>query len=112
VASGTYNPVTGQGASALQSALLNGYRFSTTDSDVKSAKLNIQHKLFALPGGDAIMSLGGEYDHTSYKISYGDLILRRAVLPRSLPAAIIRSAATTARFLSARSAVTGVSSPK
>ncbi|WP_206240071.1 TonB-dependent receptor domain-containing protein [Novosphingobium terrae] len=78
VASGAYDPVTGQGASALQSSLLNGYRFSTTDSDVKSAKLNIQHKLFALPGGDAIMSLGGEYDHTSYKVSYGDLILSQS----------------------------------
>lgn len=78
VANGSYNPITGAGSSVLQSALLNGYRFSTTDSDVKSIKANAQHKLFAMGGGDAIMSLGFEYDHTSYKTNYGDLILSQS----------------------------------
>jgi len=77
VASGAYNPVTGVGASSLNSAKLNS-RFSTTDSDVKSVNFNLRHKLFALPGGNAIISVGGEFDRTSYKTSYSNLILSQS----------------------------------
>jgi len=77
VASGAYNPVTGVGASSLNSAQLSS-RFSTTDSDVKSANFNLRHKLFALPGGNAIISVGGEFDRTSYKTSYSNLILSQS----------------------------------
>ncbi|MDP9057015.1 MAG: TonB-dependent receptor [Pseudomonadota bacterium] len=78
IAAGTYNPVTGAGASSLQSALLNGTRFSTTNSDVKSAKLNVGHNLFNLPGGHAILSVGGEFDRTTYTIQYNSLLLSQS----------------------------------
>lgn len=77
VADGKYDPVTGEGAENLKSAILNS-RFSTTDSDVESVNFNVSHSLFALPGGDVKMALGAEYDRTSYKVGYSDLILSQS----------------------------------
>lgn len=74
VASGKYDPVLGTGADSLSDAILKS-RFSTTDSDVKTAKFNVVHDLFKLPGGTSQISVGGEFNRTTYRVNYSDLIL-------------------------------------
>ena len=77
VKSGAYNPVTGAGADKLGPAILNS-RFSKTESDLKSANLSIGHTLFALPGGDAQIAVGGQFVRTKYRVDYSDLILSQS----------------------------------
>ncbi len=75
VADGSYDPLTGTGAGALRSYLLNGTTFSKTRSDLNTVHGGAQHDVFALPGGTAIVSLGGDYSQTRYRIGYNPLIL-------------------------------------
>ncbi|SHN16813.1 iron complex outermembrane recepter protein [Duganella sacchari] len=75
VAQGKYDPVTGQGASQLQPALLNGTVFSRTKSTLNTLHAGVQHDLFSLPGGTSIISLGGDYTKTKYTTDYHPLIL-------------------------------------
>ncbi|RZT04248.1 iron complex outermembrane recepter protein [Duganella sp. CF402] len=75
VASDQYDPVIGRGADQLKGALLNGTVFSRTRSTLNTLHAGAQHDLFALPGGAAIISAGGDYSKTRYVIDYNPLIL-------------------------------------
>lgn len=75
VAAGTYDPVTGAGASSLVPTLLNGTNFSTTTSKLNTLHAGAQHDLFDLGGGTSIISLGGDYSKTHYQTAYSPLIL-------------------------------------
>ena len=75
VAAGTYDPVTGAGASSLVPALLNGTNFSTTTSKLNTVHAGAQHDLIELGGGTSIISLGGDYSKTKYTTDYSPLIL-------------------------------------
>jgi len=77
IASGAYDPITGSGSSAIQSAILHS-KFSESNSDVTSFQLNAQHKVFDLAGGESVVSVGGEYDLTKYKVDYSSLILSQS----------------------------------
>lgn len=77
VADGTYDPVMGTGADKLAPAILRS-RFSTTESDVQSVNLTLGRRLFALPGGDGRIAVGAQYDRTSYKTDYSDLLLSQS----------------------------------
>jgi iron complex outermembrane receptor protein len=69
VAAGTYDPVTGAGASSLASTLLTGMIVSTTTSDVDSVHFGGQHDTFELPGGTSILSLGIDATRTRYVVN-------------------------------------------
>ena len=78
VADGTYNPVLGTNAESLRPALLNGYQFSKTKSDLNTLHLGAQHDVMELGGGMSIASIGGDYSRTHYKVGYSDLILSQS----------------------------------
>jgi iron complex outermembrane receptor protein len=77
VATGQYDPVMGTGAGSLKSAILSSIA-STTDSDLKSLSVNVQHELMALQGGPAVLSLGAENDWTNFGINYSQLLLAQS----------------------------------
>src|SRR5262249_42505337 len=72
--SGAYDPVLPQGASAIQGAILHS-QFSATYSDLSSFELNAQHRLFDLPGGASILSVGAACVLTRYEVDYDSLSL-------------------------------------
>ncbi len=74
IASGAYDPVLGTGAGSLKTAVLNSV-FSTTTTDLRSFKVDVQHAVLDLSGGPSILSVGAEYDSYSYKTDYSDLFL-------------------------------------
>ena len=74
VASGAYDPIMGTGASALLSTVLHT-QFSKTTSDLNTLHVDAQHDLFALPGGESVVSLGADYSMTHYRVGFDDLIL-------------------------------------
>jgi iron complex outermembrane receptor protein len=78
VAAGTYDPVTGAGASSLSGALLNGTLFSTSTSDLNTIHGGAQHDLMELPGGTSIISLGGDFSQTRYQTGYNPLLLSQS----------------------------------
>ena len=78
VSSGAYDPVLGRGASSLGGALLNGVNFSETTSNLNTLHAGAQHDVFELPGGTSIISVGGDYSQTHYKIGYNPLILAQS----------------------------------
>ncbi|SEN55613.1 iron complex outermembrane recepter protein [Duganella sp. CF517] len=75
VAAGAYDPVTGAGAEQLRGALVDGTVFSRTDSKLDTLHGAAQHDLFNLPGGTAIVSLGGDFSKTRYQTGYHPTIL-------------------------------------
>ncbi|MEO7209135.1 MAG: TonB-dependent receptor [Steroidobacteraceae bacterium] len=77
IASGAYDPVQGTGGSSIQSAILHS-QFSEAISDITTFAGGAQHKVFDLPGGSSILSLGAEYDRYKYSIDYSSLILSQS----------------------------------
>jgi iron complex outermembrane receptor protein len=75
VASGAYDPVTGEGAERLRDALVNGTVFSRTKSKLNTAHAGAQRDLFAMPGGMSIVSVGGDFSKTRYQTDYHPTIL-------------------------------------
>lgn len=78
VAKGTYDPIMGSGSETLRAALLNGTVFSNTTSDLNTLHAGAQRDLFALGGGTSILSVGGDYSATRYKVGYSPLILSQS----------------------------------
>jgi iron complex outermembrane receptor protein len=74
IASGAYDPVLATGSGALQATVLHAL-FRTDTSDLKSFLVGGQHDLFKLPGGPSILSMGAEYDVTTYKVDFNSLLL-------------------------------------
>ena len=74
VASGTYDPVMGTGGSSLAGAVLHS-QFSKINTNLTSFNVQASHKLFDLPGGTSILSVGAEYDKTSMTELYSSLIM-------------------------------------
>ena len=77
IASGAYDPILATGQSALSAAVLH-QPFTQTLSDLTSASVGAQSKLFDLPGGASILSLGAEFDRYKTRIDNSDLALSQS----------------------------------
>ena len=73
VATGAYDPVLATGGSTLSPGILHS-QLSKTTSDLDSLHFDAQHDLFALPGGQSVLSLGADYAITHYKVDFSDLL--------------------------------------
>ncbi len=65
------------GASALKTAILSG-PFEQQFSDVTTFSVGAQHKVFELPGGASVLSMGAEYDRYKYSQSFSSLFLSQS----------------------------------
>jgi iron complex outermembrane receptor protein len=61
IASGAYDPIMATGQSSLSTAVLH-QQFTQTFSYLTSASVGAQSKIFDLPGGPSVLSLGAEFD--------------------------------------------------
>jgi iron complex outermembrane receptor protein len=77
IASGSYDPVQGTGASSLSGAILHS-PLNQTFTDVTTFSVGAQHPIFELAGGASILSMGAEYDRYKYRIDYSSLELSQS----------------------------------
>ncbi|PRC94185.1 TonB-dependent receptor domain-containing protein [Solimicrobium silvestre] len=75
VASGAYDPFMNTGVAALQGAEITGQLLQKNTSNDNTIKVGAQHNLFEMQGGMSIISLGADFQHTSFQEQYNPLLL-------------------------------------
>jgi iron complex outermembrane receptor protein len=73
IATGAYDPVLGTGQSALKNTVLHT-NFFTIYTNLNSAQINAQHRVFNLQGGASILSIGAEYTSSRTKADASDIV--------------------------------------
>jgi iron complex outermembrane receptor protein len=77
IASGALDPIMATGDSALSTATLH-QATSQNFSDITSASIGAQHKMFDLNGGPSILALNAEFDRYKYRTDQSTLALSQS----------------------------------